>query len=209
MRVYFIRHGQSEANLHNIISNRTLNKHGLTELGRQQAEEAANRLKQTVSHLQAIYASPLLRARQTASIIARQFGLSADHVLVTPAVIERNPGILEGLSKPEDWEQYMGMALAWREGNLDAREEGGESFNNIRARFEPFIHHLRSEHKDRPGDVIVIGHAGTFMMMLPLLMSNIDHSVLNGEELPNGGIVESEWQGNELVCVSWAGRPMP
>ena len=43
MRLYFVRHGQSEANVLRVISNRDL-PHHLTDMGRQQAEALARSL---------------------------------------------------------------------------------------------------------------------------------------------------------------------
>ena len=48
MKLYFVRHGESEANLLHELSNRGL-RHGLTDLGREQAgllaEESASLLR--------------------------------------------------------------------------------------------------------------------------------------------------------------------
>ena len=67
MRLYFVRHGQSVANVEMIISNRDL-PHPLTELGRRQAEALAQSLVDVP--LAAFHASPIMRARQTAQIVA-------------------------------------------------------------------------------------------------------------------------------------------
>ena len=65
MRIYFARHGESQANLLHEISNRGL-KHGLTRRGREQAVALADRLQNlAVTH---IYSSPLLRAIETSVI---------------------------------------------------------------------------------------------------------------------------------------------
>ena len=65
MRVYFIRHGQTEWNRDKIVQGHTSVK--LTEKGMKQAE----RVKETLSdvHFDRIIASDLYRTRQTAGII--------------------------------------------------------------------------------------------------------------------------------------------
>ena len=73
MRLYFVRHGQSEANVQMVISNRDL-FHPLTELGRQQAEALAQSLAEVP--VAAIYSSPIVRAAQTAQIVAARHGLA-------------------------------------------------------------------------------------------------------------------------------------
>lgn len=72
MKLYFVRHGQSEANLLNEFSNRGY-KNGLTALGREQAHQLADRLKP--DSLSYIYSSPLMRAVQTAEILSNELDL--------------------------------------------------------------------------------------------------------------------------------------
>jgi broad specificity phosphatase PhoE len=71
-RLIFIRHGESEANVTATISNRDL-PHALTYTGRLQATEMAHVLEPW--GVQRIYSSPILRARETAQIVADVCGL--------------------------------------------------------------------------------------------------------------------------------------
>ena len=68
MRLYFIRHGESEANVLHEISNRGA-KHGLTEKGRAQVAALAQKLG-AIPFVK-LYSSPLLRAIQTAEILSQ------------------------------------------------------------------------------------------------------------------------------------------
>ncbi|MCC6905754.1 MAG: histidine phosphatase family protein [Anaerolineae bacterium] len=208
MHIYFVRHGQSEANAKDIISNRTLNVHGLTDIGREQARAVAEQLTTRVENVIDVYASPLLRARQTGGIIAERLGLSSDHVLVTNALIERDPGIMEGKTDPQSWEVYMDLARLWREGDYCARLPEGESYHDVRARFMPFIDHIKHKHRDQDGAIVMVGHAGTYLMMLPLILANIDSSYNGRRELDNCQFVLAEQRGDDLVCVEWAGKPI-
>ncbi len=71
MKITFTRHGESQANLLQEFSNRGL-KHPLTPAGRQQAAALAEALQgQNVTHL---YSSPVLRALETAIILAGRLG---------------------------------------------------------------------------------------------------------------------------------------
>lgn len=92
MKLYFVRHGESEANLLREFSNRGL-KHGLTDKGRTQAAELAQKLKETP--VTKIFSSPLLRAVQTTEILAAS--LSKPYQL-TGALREYDCGVLEGKS---------------------------------------------------------------------------------------------------------------
>ncbi|HSW48485.1 MAG TPA: histidine phosphatase family protein [Candidatus Saccharimonadales bacterium] len=86
--IYLVRHGQSHGN--HPIDTYGLDKE-LTEKGHQQARDAAKNLKKI--KFDAIFASPLIRAQQTAKIIAEEHKLA---VLTKEALKERHHGVLEG-----------------------------------------------------------------------------------------------------------------
>jgi broad specificity phosphatase PhoE len=68
--VYIVRHGQSAGNAKGVFQGKT--DYPLTDLGRKQAERSANFF--TGKDICSIFASPLLRAAETAEIIADAFG---------------------------------------------------------------------------------------------------------------------------------------
>lgn len=72
MELYIIRHGESEGN----VTRRDLPDAELTELGRRQAALVGERLRGL--QLDAIIASPLVRAIDTALPLARRLGLPVD-----------------------------------------------------------------------------------------------------------------------------------
>jgi phosphohistidine phosphatase len=72
MNLYLIRHGAAEDPGAKPDSERAL-----TDQGRKQLRAAARALARTGLELDAIVTSPLLRARQTAEIIAKELGLDA------------------------------------------------------------------------------------------------------------------------------------
>ncbi len=92
MQFYFLRHGESEANVLQVVSNRGM-QHPLTGKGREQARALAGSL--LPAGIQAIFTSPLLRAVQTAEILAERLGVAFQ---VTDALAEYDCGALEGTS---------------------------------------------------------------------------------------------------------------
>ena len=100
MKLYFVRHGQSEANLLKQFSNRGF-KHGLTALGREQVHQLAHRLKH--ESLSYIYSSPLMRAVQTAEVLSSELNLQYE---VTDALREYDCGTLEGRLDAESWKRF-------------------------------------------------------------------------------------------------------
>ena len=72
MHLYFIRHGQSHVNLPDWEHGNT--DEGLTELGQAQAAALANYLPSEIPVIDALYASTMLRTRETAQAVADAYG---------------------------------------------------------------------------------------------------------------------------------------
>lgn len=85
----FVRHGHSEVNVAGVFANRG-EGYPLSDTGRAQAAELADRLGDL--QVDRVYSSPLLRARQTADVIAARTGAP---VTVTAALTECDMGELE------------------------------------------------------------------------------------------------------------------
>ena len=196
LRLYFVRHGESEANQLHVFSNRDL-PHGLTENGRAQMERLAGRMKGITFAV--MYASPVLRARQSADILSTRLHLD---YITTPALAEFDMGVLEGTSDAASWRQYEALLDAWLvRRNWQARIEGGESFHDLRARFMPFIDSLGREKPGGP--VLMIGHGAMLICMLPLLLSNITPEFARERSIGHAEIVIAELRDDHLVCMSW------
>jgi isoleucyl-tRNA synthetase len=76
-KLILVRHGEAENNVKNIISDK-IDKYGLTEKGRKQIETAAEKIKTEIAgrgDKAVMFSSPILRARETAEIIAGKLGL--------------------------------------------------------------------------------------------------------------------------------------
>lgn len=201
MRLYFIRHGESEANLVNEFSNRNHEKHPLTEKGRQQAQALAEQLRDV--KFSAIYASPMLRARQTAEILN---GPHALEIQITPAICEHDAGDLEGRSDRAAWDEYNKLFETWIvTRNFEARMPNGESFNEMVARFRPFLADLAQKYAGTDANVLLVGHAGIFHAMLPAYLSNVDYAFGYKHILGNTALVLVEHNGGAPVCISWDG----
>ncbi len=198
MRLYFVRHGESEANLLHEFSNRGL-KHGLTAKGHTQALDLAAKLKRlTVARL---YTSPLLRAVQTAEILAQELGLM---YTITDALREYDCGILEGKSDAESWQLYDSVLQDWlAHARWDQRIGGGESFLELQARFVPLIEHLVGAHQLSADGIILVGHGGLYRCMLPLVLTNLGVPFGLTHHLSNTEYVVAELQADKLICVAW------
>src|SRR6185369_16537605 len=107
MKLYFVRHGESEANLLREISNRGT-RHGLTAKGREQATALVQALSREA--IQHIYTSPLLRAVQTAEILAGRFNVPFQ---TADALREFDCGFVEGRSDTAAWEIHSRIHESW------------------------------------------------------------------------------------------------
>jgi broad specificity phosphatase PhoE len=200
LRFYFVRHGESESNVLGLITNRAGAAYPLTEKGRGQVEALAQNL--AGSAITRIFSSPLLRAMQTAEILAARFGIGYE---VTDALREFDCGILEGKSDPESWALHDEVWADWQlRGRLESRIEGGESFLDMRARFEPFLDGLRRSLEDEDR-VVLVGHGGLYLNMLPAVLENAAFARSAGPSFPNASYVLAERQADRLICLEWCG----
>jgi len=196
MLLYLARHGQSEANVQRIFAN-TGQKYGLTDLGRSQAEQLAERM--AVRPIQAIFSSPILRAVQTAEIVSKRIRVPVE---IQPALREFDVGEWEGKTDPRGWQEHRNTMQAWLvENRLDARMQGGESWHDIEARFIPFVDRL-VQSASLHSAYLLIGHGGTFLSMLPRLTRDITPQQAFETSYPNTAIITLEWQGNAFHLIS-------
>jgi probable phosphoglycerate mutase len=201
MKFYFVRHGESAANIAHIISNRSLD-HPLTDLGRQQARQLAQSLAQ--HSFAAVYCSPIQRAVETACILTAQLGGSP---ILSAALREPDMGILEGRSDAEAGKLHNELYQRWwLDQEDDARIEGGESFSDVKRRFLPFMDELIGKYAELPeAEVLLVGHGGLYLTMLPLLLKNISTDFAESHTPGFLSVIIAENRVNGLTCLSWGG----
>ena len=198
MILHFVRHGESEANVLWEFSN-GLDRHPLTEKGRQQAYDLAHRLRGLP--ITACYSSPILRAVQTAEILSAELGISYQ---VADALREFDVGIFEGRTDETSWQQFFQLVDTWMlQRDWEQSIDGGESFLDIQRRFVPFIDSLIQQYGASQAQFLLVGHGGTYRCMLPLILNNIDFTFANWQRLPNTAIVSAETTPEGLVCLRW------
>jgi broad specificity phosphatase PhoE len=203
MTFYFVRHGESEANRLHEISNRGL-KHGLTEHGRAQARALADSLRER--DIRYVYASPLLRAQQTADILAHELGAA---VQTTDALREFDCGVAEGRSDADAWALYASAEAEWRRERWASRIDGGESVIDMAARFEPFVEGLFVQSRASAGGVVLVGHGGLYRWMLPRVLANVDLAYAWAHSITYTGAIVAAISAGALVCTAWCQHELP
>jgi broad specificity phosphatase PhoE len=150
--VYFLRHAAYE-NPNQILPYR-LHGFRLSKLGKIGTEKLAESLHQ--HSIEAVYASPLDRTRETAEIIAKKFNLS---VLTDDRLLEvRSP--LQG--KPEGFTEAMG---GWKIYDSDwYKRGGGETPLEIFSRMDSFMKEKVREHSGK--EIIVVSHGDPIMIYI-------------------------------------------
>ena len=195
MRLHFARHGESEANFSGIFSSRGW-KHPLTARGREQAIALSERLRGET--LTAIYASPLMRAMETAEIVARAKGLP---VIAEPALREYDVGIYEdqvfAVGKP-DFDRVM---ADWHAGDLESRVEGGDSATDLIDRMSGLLKRLKTRHRN--GDtLLLVGHGGIMRIALPRLLTGLT-TTMTLADLDNCETAVAELVNRRFVAQKW------
>lgn len=199
--ILFARHGESEANVQQIISNRDL-PHRLTPLGVSQSLALAETLQKW--DVVQVIASPIVRARETGAIIAEKLGVPLS---LSGALREFDCGRMEGRGDEAAWTAHQEVLRAWDEEQDDAVRimPDGESFNDLKARFLPFTADLMAESDPYPGDVLLVSHGGLLHLMLPLALANVDRTFTKQYPLGNCELVVAQIQDTNLACTQWAG----
>ncbi len=124
----------------------------LNETGRAQARALAERL--AAEKLDAVYSSPLQRARETAEIVAAPHGLP---VQVEPGLMEVDVGSWSGLTRAELEEHDREALRSW----LDHGPgwTGGETYEQMAERVVHALERIEAEHPD--GRVLLVTHGGS------------------------------------------------
>ena len=153
-RILLVRHGQSEWN----ASGRWQGwaESDLSDLGRQQAFEASA----AVGAVDAIVASDLQRALQTALIISESVGVGP--VLVEPDLRERDVGEWTGRTRDEIEARWPGDLERWRMGELPS-PPGGERNEDIIVRVERGLRRIATDCDG--GEVLAISHGGVMRLL--------------------------------------------
>ena len=106
-RLYLVRHGETERSAGKVYSGRS--DVPLTDRGREQAKAVGERLG--TAGIDAIYSSPLSRARHTAQAIAEVTGVSVE---IDDRLIEVGLGPLEGRARESAGEDFGEPFSSWR-----------------------------------------------------------------------------------------------
>lgn len=166
---YLVRHGESEANLANLVAGGELDT-PLTPKGREQALELAQRLHLMPHPAGKIYHSSLSRARDTALILNEvlQLPCTQDHDLR-----EHMMGEWSGVRAWQDCIRDIGNGII---------PPGGETYDELDARILKVFRRLLQgmcgtiSHVSAPPQIpLIVAHGGVFHALGRLLSIDVPH----------------------------------
>jgi broad specificity phosphatase PhoE len=185
VNVYLARHGQTAYNLERRFQGQTAVP--LDATGREQAADLAER---AAGHgFQALWSSPLLRARETADVVAARIGLEPRE---DARLMETDAG---------DWTDLLFTEVHVRSPELLARFlaadpsfafPGGESFAEQEVRVSAALEDV----KRGTLPALVVCHG---MVIRAALSSRAEHWEPHAERVPNGALVALDGSGSEAA----------
>jgi 2,3-bisphosphoglycerate-dependent phosphoglycerate mutase len=189
------RHGESQWNVEGRVQGTSLQAAGLTEQGRWQAARLAERLAS--AEVSALYSSDLLRAVETAGIVAAALGKSAES---DKRWREIDMGSWHGLTLAEIQDRFP---EDWAATRLDtnAPRGGGETFATFQARTLQAAAELHARH---PGQTVaVITHGGNVRAcLLSGVTGPLDPSDPRRSHIPNTSVTAIQVNGGHVTVLS-------
>lgn len=148
-RLYLIRHGETHWNRLGLYQGTT--DIPLNDAGRAQAEALGRRLRGT--RFDAVYTSPLRRARETAEAVAGGRPLEP---IELPELRELSYGLWQGRGAGAPAGGDAGLEWRWRSRPWAVRFPGGETLSEVEARAARALRRVRAAHPE--GTVLLCGH---------------------------------------------------
>ena len=178
--LYLVRHGETDWNAQRRIQGST--DIPLNDMGRSQAATTGELLARR--EWDGIFASPLSRAYETASIIAKEVGLPEP--VAVAELVERRYGEAEGL----DWQEVD----ARFPGETDV--PGRETRDEVAARVIPTLIRIAEEHPGK--SLIVVSHGGVIRSVLGHIDPDHEHGPIS-----NGSIHSVEHSDGTLELIAF------
>lgn len=160
MKIYFVRHGETDWNKERKIQGQV--DIPLNEFGRHLARETANGLRDVPFDV--CFTSPLGRARETAQIILQGRDVP---ILEDKRILEMNFGVLEGkCCSKEGWDVPDSFQMFFDDPVHYQAPEGGEDFQAVRERTGDFLNWLFAQEQYRDSTVLVTTHGAAMAGLL-------------------------------------------
>ncbi len=156
MKLYFMRHGQTDYNIRRLFQGQI--DIPLNETGREQAIQTKRLIASMNVGFDRIYSSPLGRAVETVKIV---IGSDGSDIICDPRLMEMDFGVLDGTRFDEPGPE---AGTLFTDPERYIPPEGAESFDEMAARVNSFLDEMRGAGENE--NILIGSHGGTIRCML-------------------------------------------
>lgn len=178
MKIYFVRHGQTDWNLERKMQGGETEK-DLNETGIEQAKQAREKVKELEYDM--IIRSPMNRVEQTMNIINQKNDIP---IIIDERIRERRVGELEGYISTDEIENKI-----W-DYELNYDIPSGENIKDFEKRILEFIKEIKEKYNDKK--ILVVAHGGVAKILIANLRDMPESKNLVEIEVKNCEILEFE-----------------
>lgn len=149
--LYIMRHGATSWNEMHKLQGRT--DVPLSDSGRQIARMAADECRDV--HLDVCYCSPLIRAKETATIVLKGRDIP---IITDDRLMEMSFGVCEGVENYREKPDCPVSVLFHEPQNYKHPPEGAESLEELFARTGRFLEEVIDPELEKGKDILIVGH---------------------------------------------------
>jgi broad specificity phosphatase PhoE len=189
-KLILARHGETMWNVEKVFRGRA--DVGLDDVGIKQAELLGKYLSNW--ELEAIYASPIRRALETANIVARYQKVS---VRIAEGLTDFDFGEWQSLSEQQVRRLYPDLFNEWHNNPDKVRMSGGESLEDVRRRAVEVVNDIVSRHQ---GNVLLVSHRVVIKVLICCLLG-LDNSHFRNINQDVGGITIFDYVDGRFVLT--------
>ena len=190
VEIFVARHGQNHDNAEGLLNGHR--DRPLTELGRDQARNAAKAAVEMGLHFDKVYSSPLLRAFETAEIISDAMGLSEPEKM--DILIERDFGDMTGKMISDIPQLYADDLLVTDTVTYALSPPNAETFPELVERGKEILATVRAKHVG--GKVLLVCH-GDIGKMIYAAATGLDwKDVLEKFHFGNCDLIDINGEGD-------------
>lgn len=221
---FLVRHGESEGNASgDRISSNLLHNDPLTELGRKEVQEAGVRLKDLAregnNKIDVIIASPFVRTKETARIIAETIGY-AEEIIEDPRLVEINTGSFDG--KP--WSEFMAQFASAKE-RFTKHVDGAENWGDVRKRVCEAMYDINTQYEGK--NILIVSHGAPLHLIALASLGYSTEEIIEhyyDDAFMNAEVKEVDWRNlphnedseidlhrpyiDDIVLISSKNQPM-
>lgn len=196
--IYIARHGQNEDNVNNVLNgHRDL---PLTDHGRKQAAELGEKVSALGLKFDAVYASPLVRAYETAQIVSKVSG--QPDPMVMQEIIERDFGELSGRLIPEVLEICKDDLFPTEGVTYVLQGHGFELFEDVLKRATVALDKIRLQHMGQK--VLLVCHGDIGKMLYASATGRPWIDVLRHFHFGNGDLIDVQGAEAHVIKIKQA-----